>query len=139
MRIPRAQKPELPRKIRLKGKLHSDLGGEGDTDSGTWAEKVAQRSAGNKELIAAGDGTVLGASRRIQAEGSDIGEIVHWSRQRSDITHVVVSGIVAIEKVKEFDERRKSPAILNANGTAYTKIRLEVRSATELILSLIHI
>src|SRR5258708_33742401 len=74
-----------------EGKSDADLGGEGNPNRGTGAEEITERAGGEEQLIAAGDRTSLGSRGGIEANGSDVGGIVHQrhpdARERSRQRH----------------------------------------------------
>src|SRR5689334_6198619 len=122
-----------PKAIHSKGDFEADLRCEGNAYGGAGAEEIAESARGKEQLVAAGYKVILGAGRRIQANGSDIGEVVHRSGNRADIGDVVVPGVVAIEEIEEFHEWRNRPGLTKLDGAGDAHIHLDVRCAAKFI------
>ena len=108
------------------------MSGEGDADSGARAKKIAQPTGWYEELLAAVDGHCLDASR-VEAKGRDVEEIIYGRGQRGNIRDEIVTGIIAVEEVEEFDERRGAPTLAEFDWAADTQIGLQVGSAAEFV------
>src|ERR1700730_717181 len=120
---------------RLKCDFESELRSEGDAHSGAGTKKVTQSTGRNEQLLATRNRH--GASW-IRTKRRDVPQIVHRNGQGTDVPDVVVTGIVAIEKVEEFDKGHKGPALLELDRAADAQIGLQVRRATELVESTLH-
>src|SRR5215472_8128511 len=81
----------------LKSELDPQLRRERNADSRAGAEEIPKCARGEEQLVAARHRTILRASRRIQADGSHVGDVVHGSGDRTDVRDVIVPWIVAIE------------------------------------------
>ncbi len=121
-----------------EGKSDADLGGEGNPNRGTGAEEITERAGGEEQLIAAGDRTSLGTRGGIEANGSDVGGIVHGRRDGADVRNVVVAGIIAIEEVEELGERRYGPAFVDFEQTSDAHIHLDVGRAAKFVKRGLH-
>jgi len=117
----------------LEGEASADLGGEGAAYRGAGAKEIAKSTRREAELFEAGDGRENRASRGVRADAGNIGGVVHGYRKRSDIGDVVRAGIVAIENVEKFDERRGREALAECERTADTEIPLDIRSPAKFI------
>src|SRR5258708_1473108 len=117
-------------KTRSERQFDANLCGEGNADSGSWAEEIAQCASGNKQLPAAGDRH--GARWRWGRRG-DVRGIIHGNRQSADIADVVISWIVAIEKIEKFYEGRERPPLMEFDGTAHAQISLHIGRPPELV------
>src|SRR5664279_6375275 len=60
-------------------------------------------------------------------------EIVNWCWQRGDVGDVVRARIVAVEQIKELDERHDLPALPYFERPGDTQVNLEVRGPAELV------
>src|SRR5262249_23823844 len=91
----------------------------------------AARGAGrHAQLIEAGNR--YGASR-CGAERSGVGQAIDGRRQGRDIRDVVRARIIAVEEVKELDERYNGTALTKAEGPAHPHVNLDVRGSNQLV------
>src|SRR5579872_632668 len=120
-----------------EGEAGADLGREGDADGGAGAEEITEGAGGDAQLVEAGDGLRLRAGG-IQAERGGIREVVDGRGKRCEIRDVIRAGIVAVEKVEEFDEGRSREALAKFERTANAHVNLNVRRAAKLIHGGLH-
>src|SRR5258708_14619768 len=78
---------------------YTKLGGKRDAHGGAGAEEVAERSAGNAELIG-GDDRICCRASRICANVLNVPRLGlrRWNRQRGNICDVVGSGVIALDQ-----------------------------------------
>ena len=69
----------------------------------------------------------------VEAKRSGVGQIVYRHRQCGNIRHVICAGIIAVEDIEKFDERGNFRALSDFKRPADTQVRLQIRSAAELI------
>src|SRR5262249_46694914 len=124
---------ETAKDLTLKDQSDADLRREWDADRGAGTEEIAERPGGEEKLLATGDGTILIASRRIQAHRGDVREIIDRGGKGTDIGHVIVAWIVAVEEVEELDERTEGPTLVHPDRSRDPQIHLHVRRAAELV------
>ena len=103
----------------LESKPHANLRGERNADSSAWPKKVAQ-PAGRNSQLAEPRNWRRGGARRVGANVSHIAgcRLRRRNRQRRDVGHKVRAGIVAVENIEKFDERRNVPVFVKLERPA---------------------
>src|SRR5262249_49231225 len=122
--------PVFHQSASLERQADAELGRERNSHRRSRTEEVAQGSGRHAQLIEAGNR--YGASR-CGAERSGVGQAIDGRRQGRDIRDVVRARIIAVEEVKELDERYNGTALTKAEGPAHPHVNLDVRGSNQLV------
>ena len=93
------------------------MGCEGDAYGCAWAEEIAEGTGWRAELVEAADGDIAGGGG---AESGGVVEIVDRDGEGRDVGDEVGAGIIAVEKIEEFDEGSGGETVVESEGTTDT-------------------